>query len=156
MATWNWNTPGVHICQPLTRMPIPAQPTPWSELAFDPLSLFDLRRHLGARMNEPGRFMASQFQFHAADIAFLAGGASGDGRHAPPTVDEFFPEFMRLREVTPPGTADSQTLGNTEHKVFSELVRRTIWDLATKWDCVLGSTTVISVHSGSGHTPVTL
>ncbi|KAJ6565151.1 hypothetical protein DFH09DRAFT_1474511 [Mycena vulgaris] len=146
MATWNWNTPGVHIRQPLTRMPIPAQPTPWSELAFDPLSLFDLRRHLGARMNEPGRFMASQFQFHAADIAFLAGGASGDGRHAPPTVDEFFPEFMRLREVTPPGTA-----GNTERKVFSELVRRTIWDLATKWDRVLGSTTMILHVDGTTH-----
>lgn len=120
MASWNWNTPGVHIHQPLTRTPIPAQPAPWSKLAFDPLSLFDLRRHLGTRMNEPGRFMASQFQFQAADIAFLAGGASGDGRHAPPTVDEFFPEFMHLREVTPPGKAGTSNPYSTFYRRLTD------------------------------------
>ncbi|KAF8210734.1 hypothetical protein K438DRAFT_1958957 [Mycena galopus ATCC 62051] len=140
MSTWNWNVSGVHVRQPLTRVPIPAQPTPWAELAFDPLSLFDLRCHLGARMNEPGRFMASQFQFQAADIAFLAGGASGDGKHAPPSVNEFFPEFTRLRKATPSGTPGVQ-----------RVVRRTIWDLATKWDRALGGTTMILHVDGTAH-----
>jgi hypothetical protein len=77
---------------------------PWSALAFDPVSHYDLRCHLGARVDETGRFMASINKFVASDVAWLAGGASTDGRH---TVEpsQFFKEFDDLRNATPSGTA---------------------------------------------------
>ncbi|KAJ6571928.1 hypothetical protein B0H19DRAFT_1064944 [Mycena capillaripes] len=104
MATWNWNVPGIHVHQPLTR------PLNFSSKLQTLLSLL------------------------------------GDGKHAPPSVNEFFPEFTRLRKATPSGTP-----GNTERKVFSKLVWHTIWDLATKWDCAIGSTTMILHVDGTAH-----
>ncbi|KAJ7695222.1 hypothetical protein B0H17DRAFT_1198911 [Mycena rosella] len=127
MSNWNWRVPGVNVHTPATRIPISTTPASWSSLTFDPLSAFDLRRHLGAHTDE----------FDASDIAFLAAGASDNNQH---DVDpsQFFPEFDNLRNVTPMGPP-----GNVEHKLFTELARKTMWDLATKGDHATGSTTLI-------------
>jgi hypothetical protein len=77
---------------------------PWSQLKFDPVSAFDLRRHLGARINESGRFMASLEKFLASDVAWLASGASTDGQHSI-DANKFFPEFDDLRNATPAGSS---------------------------------------------------
>ncbi|KAJ6573775.1 hypothetical protein DFH09DRAFT_1311864 [Mycena vulgaris] len=137
MSNWNWRVPGVQVRTPATRIPISTTPASWSSLTFDPLSVFDLRRHLGARMDEVGRYMTSRSKFDTSNIAFLAAGASDDNQH---NVDpsQFFPEFDDLRNVTPMGPA-----GNVERKLFTELARKTMWDLATKGDRATGSTTLI-------------
>ncbi|KAJ6605050.1 hypothetical protein B0H10DRAFT_2229151 [Mycena sp. CBHHK59/15] len=137
MANWNWLVPGVSVRVPVTQNPIAADPMAWDSLTFGPMSLFDLRRHLGARTDEAGRFMASRRRFEAADIAWLAAGASDDGQHEVER-NRFSPEFDTLRNETPIGTA-----GSAERKIFMELVKGTMKDLATKADRAIGSTTII-------------
>ncbi|KAJ7473508.1 hypothetical protein FB451DRAFT_1249411, partial [Mycena latifolia] len=134
---WNWNDPTVVLRAPNTRIAIPAAPQPWNHLSFDPLSAYDLRRHQGAITDEPGRFMLSRENFLASDLVWLATGACSDGQHA---VDpnSFFSELDRLRLVTPSGTA-----GNAERKTWGESIRKAIFDLATKWDRSMGSTTMV-------------
>lgn len=98
---WNWGVPGVRVRVPNTRNPIPALPMNWDSLAFDPLSAYDLRRHLGVPSQE-GVYMDAQRNFVSGELAHLAAGASDDGRHL---IDPntFFAEFDRLRSVTPIG-----------------------------------------------------
>ncbi|KAJ6536528.1 hypothetical protein DFH09DRAFT_1091283 [Mycena vulgaris] len=136
---WNWNVPGAHVTVPNTQQPLSPTPQDWASLSFDPVSAYDLRRHLGVATDEAGRFMASCQNFLASDVAYLAAGASEDGQHA---IDpnSFFPEFDHLRDVTPLALP-----GNIERKIWLELVWKTIFDLiqATKWDRSAGITTMI-------------
>ncbi|KAJ6591775.1 hypothetical protein DFH09DRAFT_1073634 [Mycena vulgaris] len=137
MSGWNWHVPGVTVRVPNTQQPIPADPTPWDALTFGPLCIFELRRDLGARTDEAGRFMASRPKFEAADAAWLATGACNDGQHEV-EHNRFFPEFDSLRNETPIGSA-----GSAERRIFMELVKKTIFDLATKADRAIDSTTLI-------------
>jgi hypothetical protein len=66
------------------------------------LSAYDLRRHLGAHTDEEGQFKASINRFLASDIAWLAAGASTDGRHGV-AANQFFTEFDELRDSTVTG-----------------------------------------------------
>lgn len=67
---------------------IPAPPggngniIPWSELKFNPLGLYHLRRWQGVFPAESGFFVANQARFSAADIAWFAAGMHSDGQHA--------------------------------------------------------------------------
>ncbi|KAJ6596435.1 hypothetical protein B0H10DRAFT_2232520 [Mycena sp. CBHHK59/15] len=142
-ATWNWRVPGVHIPAPNSRTLDPMAPRPWSSLTFDPSSAYDLRRYLGARVDEAGRFMASIDKFLASDVAWLASGASTDGQHDI-AATQFFPEFEELREATAKGSA-----GSTDRKAFAALVRRLIFDLAIKLDRAIGSTTNVLTVEGT-------
>lgn len=71
---WNWGVPGVRVRVPNTRNPIPALPMNWDSLAFDPLSAYDLRRHLGVPSQE-GVYMDAQRNFVSGELAHLAAGA---------------------------------------------------------------------------------
>ncbi|KAF8212734.1 hypothetical protein K438DRAFT_1957351 [Mycena galopus ATCC 62051] len=141
-ASWNWRITGIDLPVPNSRRIDPQTPRGWSELGFDPASAYDLRRHLGVQMDEPGRFMASYDQFIASDIAFLASGASTDGRHQNPS-QQHFPEFDALRNATASGND-----GNADRKVFIGLARRLMFDLAAKIDRAVDSTTMVMTVDG--------
>ncbi|KAJ7701653.1 hypothetical protein B0H14DRAFT_3527577 [Mycena olivaceomarginata] len=118
MSAYNWCVPGIMARVPASKEPLTGTPMPWSALTFDPVSHYDLHRHLGARIDETGQFMASIDKFIASDVTWLAGGASTNGQHA---VDPnlFFKEFDDLRNATPSGTAGP----------WGELTRKVIHDL---------------------------
>ncbi|KAJ7801384.1 hypothetical protein B0H14DRAFT_3489634 [Mycena olivaceomarginata] len=143
MATWDWKVNNVHIPAPNSRTLDPDAPRAWNNLTFDPTSAYDLRRHLGARVDEPGRLMASLDKFLASDIAWLASGASTNGGHQVPS-DGFFKEFDDLRNAT---VAGSQ--GAMDHKAFIELARRLLYDLNTMIDRAIGSTTMVMTVEGT-------
>ncbi|KAJ7108829.1 hypothetical protein C8R44DRAFT_884860 [Mycena epipterygia] len=107
------------------------------QLEFNPLGAYDLRRHLGVKTNEYARFNRSRQRFLASDISFLASGASEDGQHVP-EGDLFFPELIRLYGVLAVGDP-----GKRARHEFNDRIRRSILDLATKWDRTYGGTTMI-------------
>jgi hypothetical protein len=74
-------------------------------------------------MDEPGRFNASRNKFLAADLAFLASGASEDGRHTI-EADKFFKQFHDLYDSLPKGPD-----GQTVRREFGDSVRTLIFDL---------------------------
>ncbi|KAF7371856.1 hypothetical protein MVEN_00042500 [Mycena venus] len=139
---WNWRVSGVNLPPPNSRTLDPLNLRPYDELGFDPTSAYDLRRHLGVRTDEPGRLMASIDKFLASDIAWLASGASNDGQHQ--VEDRFFDEFDHLRQATLTGNT-----GATDRKAFIEQGRRLIYDLATKIDRAIGSTTMVLTMEGT-------
>ena len=55
--------------------------TPWSQLRFNPLGLYHLRRWQGVFPVERGFFATNQSQFEAADVAWFAAGTHEDGAH---------------------------------------------------------------------------
>ena len=71
----------------LTRLPtsVPTPPgadTPipdWSLLKFNPLGIYNLRRHLGVVSDQPGLFKRYQDRFLASDIAWFAAGLVFEG-----------------------------------------------------------------------------
>ncbi|KAJ7707034.1 hypothetical protein B0H14DRAFT_3172765 [Mycena olivaceomarginata] len=77
----------------------------------NPATVFDVRRNLGVA---PARSVFERFstRFRAADIAFLATGASSDGKHIPPTGG-FHPDFDEFYAATPATVWDRTTGGTT-------------------------------------------
>ncbi|KAF7341406.1 hypothetical protein MVEN_01877400 [Mycena venus] len=141
-SRWNWRVSGVNLPPPNSRTLNPLTPRAYDELGFDPTSAYDLRHHLGVCTDEPGRFMASIDKFLASDIAWLASGASNDDQHQ--IEDRFFDELDHLRQATLTGNA-----GATDRKAFIEQGRRLIYDLATKIDRAIGSTTMVLTMEGT-------
>ncbi|KAJ7716701.1 hypothetical protein B0H16DRAFT_1741035 [Mycena metata] len=143
VSTFRWGVAGVSIPLPPSRQPIPVQPVAWDNLTFTPGGAYDLRRHLGVTFDELGRFNRSRNKFEAADLAWLAAGASDDGRHSLPS-EQFYPEFHDLYDSVPTGVSGQQA-----RRDFSNSVRALIWDLATQWDRATGGTTLILHTSGT-------
>ncbi|KAF8195181.1 hypothetical protein K438DRAFT_2126985 [Mycena galopus ATCC 62051] len=148
---WDWGVPGVFL--PPSEAPNIdiSTPRPWLDLKFDPASACDLRRHLGATTDEPGRFMASLSKFLAADLGFLASDASTDGRHAV-GFNDFFREFWDLCNTTRQESEDEtlmNSLGASDRKIFAENVRKVLFDLATILDRAIGSTTMVLSAEGT-------
>ncbi|KAJ7340862.1 hypothetical protein DFH08DRAFT_963707 [Mycena albidolilacea] len=143
MATWDWKVNNVHIPAPNSRTLDPDAPKAWNKLTFDPTSAYDLCRHLGPRIDEPGCLMASLDKFLASDIAWLACGASTNGGHQVPS-DGFFKEFDDLCNATVAGNQ-----GAMDRKAFIELARRLLYDLSTMIDCAIGSTTMVMTVEGT-------
>ncbi|KAJ7603380.1 hypothetical protein DFH06DRAFT_1350240 [Mycena polygramma] len=138
-ARHDWGTPGIQIDPPLNSQGKPPGSAllEWTDLKFNPLGLYDLRRHLGVLPTEPGIFTAFQGRFEAADYAWLAAGTSTDGRHRV-QIDRFFTEQLTLRSSLPFGEA-----GAPPWKTFEAKLKTVIWDLATMWDRAYGGTTLI-------------
>jgi hypothetical protein len=62
-------------------------------------------------------------RFDAADLAWVAAGASEDGQHSVPSA-EFFGAFFALRNSLP-----ADEVGWTQRKAFSERIQALIFDL---------------------------
>ncbi|KAJ7783594.1 hypothetical protein DFH07DRAFT_948615 [Mycena maculata] len=108
-------------------------PLPLHRLKFNPLGLYELRRHLGL----PLEWNSYRTRFLASDLAWFASGASEDNQHWP-NGQGFFPEFHGLRNSVPTNPA-----GYTARKEFSEKIRKVIFDLLTIWNRTWGSTTML-------------
>ncbi|KAJ7659675.1 hypothetical protein DFH06DRAFT_1326694 [Mycena polygramma] len=136
----DWGAPGIREppIQPPTFNGTPsANPLPFHGLQFHPLGLFELRRRLGIYAEDPSIWNTYRERFLAADIAWIAHGASDDNQHVPEQAG-FFPEFFRLRESLP-----SDDAGYDTRRDFREAVKKSIWDLTTMLDRTFGSTTMI-------------
>ncbi|KAJ7726206.1 hypothetical protein B0H16DRAFT_1894840 [Mycena metata] len=142
----NWGIPEIRrppLAPPSNGQYPGRNPLPLHGLRFNPLGAFDLRRHLGIFPHDPSIWNTYRQRFLAADIAWLATGASDDNQHEP-GARGFFPEFRNLRDSLP-----SNDLGYTARADFSESIRRMIWDLAMMWDRTFGSTTIILHVNGT-------
>jgi hypothetical protein len=101
----HWSGWGTHI-----DIPVPPGGTgdvpAWSDLKFNPLGIYNLRRRLGALQHEPGVFMRYKSNFASSDVAWFSAGMHNDGQHMTPR-DTYHPLFMTAREHT--GTGESAT-----------------------------------------------
>ncbi|TFK59429.1 hypothetical protein BDN72DRAFT_865160 [Pluteus cervinus] len=144
MAT-TWDLDAFDIPQPSN---LSAEPTPLHQLAFNPLGLYDLRRHFGVFPHQPGFFGAHRSQFLASDVAWFAGGAGTDGNHRLPP-DNFHPLFETVHRDIP--------YNNEEWKAMEKRVQAALFDLATYWDRGFGGSTIIMHVEGTirpGCTPI--
>ncbi|KAJ6530409.1 hypothetical protein DFH09DRAFT_1093638 [Mycena vulgaris] len=141
--SFDWGVPGIPLAAPPSRNPLPAMPPPLGDLQFTPSGAYNLRRHLGAKMES---FNCQRHRFIPSDISWLASGASEDRRHlGSPGV--FFPEFFHLYESLPTGG-----VGQVARREWGDRIWRLLWDLATKYDCATAGTTFI-VHVGGTTIP---
>jgi hypothetical protein len=115
----NWGVP-VNIPEPPG---VGVQLLPWQELKFNPVGLFNLRRHLGALPCKPGVFTTYQEHFLASDIAWFAAGLSEDGDHHT-AMDTFHRLFSTLHENVPSGS-----VGQLLHKELQTNIRNLTFDL---------------------------
>jgi hypothetical protein len=101
---WNWGIPGIRYPPPpVAQGGSPSDnPPPFSDLKFNPLGLYHLRHRLGMLVNEPGAFTEFQDRFNAANLAWLASGASEDGQHALNPV-EIFTRILHPLQFSPRG-----------------------------------------------------
>jgi len=99
---------------------------PWSELKFNPLGLYHLRRWQGVFPNERGFFAANQAKFSAADIAWFAAGMHNDGQHSH-AKDHFHPLHNDVRNQMSTGYADvkreRKALEKQVHDLTFDMVR---------------------------------
>lgn len=117
---YNWGVPNISVPIPASRDEIPLTPKPLGEVEFTPVGIYDVRRNLGAAVPHFNRL---RHRYAAADLAFVASGASEDGHHqTAPT--EFFPEFWSLYDSQPMGRP-----GQLARKDFGERCRRSLFDL---------------------------
>ncbi|KAJ7084148.1 hypothetical protein C8R44DRAFT_894289 [Mycena epipterygia] len=81
--SWNWGLPDVQIPHPPVEnsADMTTAPPAYYNLKFNPLGLYNLCWCLGVLVNKPGQFTAFQERFNAADLAWLASGASEDDQH---------------------------------------------------------------------------
>ncbi|KAJ7192579.1 hypothetical protein GGX14DRAFT_594446 [Mycena pura] len=139
----NWGIPGINIPVPPARTGPAQDVPPLRSLRFSPLGLYDLRRRLGVFPTEPGIFQRYRERFLTADIAWFAGGASTDGRHAT-TTPGFMTEFQDLRDSLPTGH-----VGSEGRRALNERIQHAIFDLTTLWDRTFGSTTMVMHVEGT-------
>jgi hypothetical protein len=115
---------------------------PWTDLKFNPLGIYNLRRRIGALAGEPGVFTRYQHRFEAADLAWFAAGASEDDDHHIP-ADSFHQAFDILRTNLPSGEE-----GGKWRKQLRSRLGRIIFDLVR---CVLISFKTSSVDAHAGY-----
>lgn len=90
----------------------------WSELKFNPLGLFNLRRHLGAFPAEQGIFMRYKHRFLGSDIAWFSAGLHKDGNHATPS-NTYHSLFSTARQHTPTGNVGTKIRNELRDSVKS-------------------------------------
>jgi hypothetical protein len=124
---FDWGVAGISIPIPHGRDGQPPGPIPqeWDQLFLSPLGAYDLRRKLGVLLSEPGIFMRYQRNFEAADLAWLATGASTDDKHKLDRNNTFFPELVALRDSLPL----AKNGGGEMRREFEKKFKRVIWDL---------------------------
>ncbi|KAJ6463584.1 hypothetical protein DFH09DRAFT_1347255 [Mycena vulgaris] len=120
-------------------------PLPLHRLHFNPLGMYELRRHLGVFQSNPNQWNSYRSRWLSADLAWFASGASEDGQHHPGGGDAFFPEFHALR-ASLPSRREAGNVGPNARKAFYEGIRMLLFDVATMLDRTFGSTTMI-MHS---------
>jgi hypothetical protein len=91
----------IHIRNPSSST---GTPLPWIELKFNPVGLYNLRRHLTVFPKQPGLFERYKQRFIASDLAWFAAGASEDGTHSVPP-NTFHQSFEIARENLQSGAA---------------------------------------------------
>jgi hypothetical protein len=97
-----WGIPNDMPVPPGGDGPVP----PWTDLKFNPLGIYNLRRRLGALCQEPGVFMHHKDRFLSSDIAWFSGGLHNDGQHST-SRDTFHSLFHTARDNT--GTGEPAT-----------------------------------------------
>ncbi|KAJ7236998.1 hypothetical protein C8J57DRAFT_1529799 [Mycena rebaudengoi] len=140
---WNWGLPGTNV--PFPPGPGHSEPSPlpldYSQLKFNPIGLYDLRRLQGVLISQPGVYNTHKDRFDASDMAWSFTGASEDGQHevAP---GKFAAAFFTLRKSLP-----SDDMGWEIRKRFSERICKLLFDgmcgNATMWDRAFGGSTII-------------
>jgi hypothetical protein len=84
-----------------TDIPAPpgaTRPIPeWTDLKFNPLGLFNLRRRLGMLTDQPGIFTQYQGNFLLSDISWFAAGLHTDSQHTTP-IDQCHSLFLTAQE----------------------------------------------------------
>ena len=75
-------------------------PLAWSSLAFHPLGLYDLRRHLGKIPKEPGIYDLYLERFKYSDLAWFAPGVAKKSS-VETDRNSFHPEYLALRSTLP-------------------------------------------------------
>jgi hypothetical protein len=99
---------------------------PWTDLKFNPLGIYNLRRRIGVLAREPGVFTRYQHQFEAADVAWFAAGASEDNNHHIP-ADSFHHAFDILRADLPSGDE-----GGKWRKLLRSRLKNILFDLVRR------------------------
>lgn len=102
---------------------------PWTQLKFNPLGLYHLRRWQGVFPGEHGFFTTNQLRFEAADIAWFAAGMHEDGLHSHPS-DHFHPlhnDVHRALSSYVDSKAEKKLLGNRVRDLTFDLVRFAIF-----------------------------
>jgi hypothetical protein len=99
-------------------------PLSWHSLAFHPLGLYDLRRHLGRLPKEPGIYDAFLDRFKYSDLAWFAPGLAKK-TSVDTNPNSFHPEYLALRSALPKNST------GTEHR---KALRKQLQALT--FDCV--------------------
>ena len=150
-SLFNWGAPVDITMPPSGDGAVP----PWTDLKFNPLGLYNLRRHIGILAGEPGIFTRYQSRFEAADVAWFAAGASEDNNHHVP-ADTFHQAFAIMRSNLPSGEEGKKwrkQVWSRLQKIIFDLVRCILNNFveqylptcmkATLWDRAFGSSTII-------------
>jgi hypothetical protein len=85
-----------------------AQPLPLSQIKYNPVGIYDIRRHCGALPHEPGIYDAHRPCFDAADLAWIATSLSLASNSQPLPPDSFPPEFEELRQGMPANSSGTR------------------------------------------------
>ncbi|KAF8954279.1 hypothetical protein BDZ97DRAFT_1928514 [Flammula alnicola] len=137
-----WDLPG--------NIPAPANAdtqsvTSWERLRIGPvtpLAAYHLRSWLGVFPGIQDFFVTCQSNFRSADVAWFASGMSRDGNHHHP-VTSFHPSLVTLVRDT------KYPQGKGERKALLTEIKDLMYDVATMYDRLAGSTTMIISSGGT-------
>ncbi|KDR71989.1 hypothetical protein GALMADRAFT_143340 [Galerina marginata CBS 339.88] len=117
---------------------------PWNSLpgSFSPLTVYYLRRWQGVFPGIRNFFIECQARFRSADIAWFTSGHNRDGNHIHPQTS-FHPSLVTLVKETPSNQAKD------ERKALLAELKELMFDTATMYDRLTGSTTIIISSGGT-------
>ena len=98
-----------------TKVNIPAppgagdKPQPLSQVKYDTVGLYDVRRHCGALPHEPGIYDIHRACFDVADLAWIATSLDLASNSQTIAQNTFPPEFKCLRDGMPPKSSAKRT-----------------------------------------------
>ena len=101
---------------------------PWSELKFNPLGLYHLRRWQGVFPQERGFFVSNQGRFESADIAWFASGmhSDGDHHHLQDHFHSLHNEVHRETKGYPEPKVERKALEKRVHELTFDMVSFTV------------------------------
>lgn len=82
-------------------------PLAWHSLAFHPLGLYDLRRHLGKLPKEPGIYDTYNDHFKYSDLAWFAPGLAKK-TSVDSNPNSFHPEYLAIRSALPKNSTGTE------------------------------------------------
>lgn len=103
----------MHNCQ-CTEVNIPeppgagAKPQPLSQVKYNTIGIYDIRRHCGAHPHEPGVYDTHRACFDAADLAWIATSLNLASNSQPIAPNSFPPEFSVLRQGMPSNSSGTR------------------------------------------------